>query len=183
MPQASLSQALASLVLASIVLSSCSYTIIENEPPMLEPFYINDSGVTVNLTVIIKFMEVDSIYARYEKEIRNNDTLCNYFLENESCATAGWYVPHGYKDYYYYITGPTGSSTNKPLYFKIEFLSNPKVCLVFDGDAKVGDNDIRYWENYTLIEERSLVRHFYSYTITPELMQQAREEYCQDTEK
>ena len=123
-----------------------------------EPFYINNSGVTVELTA-----------GEYEQELKNNDTLCNYYLNDENCATANWLVPSDHDG------GSFIHSTKEAIYFKIEFISEPKVCLVFNG-AKV-DNDIRYWENYTLTKEYSEIRMLY-YTITPEHKAMAKEEYC-----
>jgi hypothetical protein len=49
--------------------------------------------------------------------------------------------------------------------------------LVFAGAAKVGRNDIRYWENYVLIKEYAETRVF-AYTITQEHKAMAREEEC-----
>jgi hypothetical protein len=142
--------------LLQIGLSGCGDT--ENELPELAPFYINNSGVTVRLTS-----------GEYEQEIKNNDTLCNYYLQ-ENCSAHNWDVIKGY-EYSEYI----------PAYFRIEFLSEPKVCLVFDGDTKA-ENDIRYWENYTFMKKSSLVLYFYSYAITPQHMAMAKEEYCQGSE-
>ncbi|MDR0516409.1 MAG: hypothetical protein LBH25_05120 [Fibromonadaceae bacterium] len=136
----------------------CSYTIIDYYKR--EPFYINNSGVAVRLTA-----------GEYELELKNNDTLCNYYLNDESCATANWLVPYD-GDGRSFIHGAKGM-----IYFKIEFLIEPKVCLIYNGKTKA-KNDIRYWENYTLIKEYSDMRML-SYTITPEHKAMAREEDCQ----
>jgi hypothetical protein len=150
-------------------LGSGGITIIEDDPIRREPFYINNSGVTVKLTV----GEYEQYTGKYEQEVKNNDTLWNDYLDKNG-SNVHWRVPYGgeYDDYI------TPFRTSEPMYFKVEFLSDPKVCLIFDGDARIGENDIRYWENYTLVEKRKPVNHFYSYTITPELREQAREEYC-----
>ena len=143
------------------------------QPPKLEPFYVNNSGVTVKLTIGGDFDLEDNVLT-CTQEIKNNDTLCNQHL-NESCAVRFWDVRSGYEgveSIYNYGDKPGG----KPTYFKIEFLTEPKVCLVFDEDDKV-ENDIRYWENYTLIKKSSTI-HFYSYTITPEHLAMASEEDC-----
>lgn len=131
--------------LLQIGLLGCGYTTTDYY--IKEPFYINNSGVTIILTA-----------GEYELELKNNDTLCNYYLYDESCATANWLVPSD-RSGSSFIRGAEGA-----IYFKIEFLTEPKVCLVFDGDAKV-KNDIRYWENYTFIKEYSEMFMF-SYTIT-----------------
>jgi hypothetical protein len=128
------------------------------EPPTLEPFYVNNSGITVRLTY-------DNII--HTQKIENNDTLCNQYLD-ERCSNPYWFVTHGYEGDLYISA-----------YFKIEFLTEPKVCLVFDGDDKV-ENDIRYWENYTFIKEK-FTSHHYSYTITPEHKAMAKEENCQSS--
>ncbi|MCL2283115.1 MAG: hypothetical protein FWC26_07340 [Fibromonadales bacterium] len=62
----------------------------------------------------------------------------------------------------------------EPAYFRIEFLDEPKTCLVFDKD--IADNDIRYWENYILTTETP-VRYYYYY-ITAEHRAMAKEETC-----
>ena len=134
------------------------------ETPTLEPFYVNNSGVIVRLT-----------YDHLTQEIKNNDTLCNQYLD-ESCSNPYWFVNHGYEGDFYIKPFYAPIETEKSAYFKIEFLTEPKVCLVFDGDDKV-ENDIRYWENYTFMKEKFTSRH-YSYTITPEHKDMAREEEC-----
>jgi len=136
------------------------------EPPVLEPFYINNSGVTVKL--IVKDVRVDLLYPVGEQEIENNDTLCNQYLD-ESCSNSYWFVTRDSENGW--NEGILGHIT----YFRIEFLTKPKVCL-FYGNTKV-ENDIRYWENYTLIKNRGDV-HYYSYTITPEHKAKAKEEDC-----
>jgi len=128
---------------------------------MKEPFYINNNDVTIKLTA-----------GEYEQELKNNDTLCNYYLNDESCATANWLVPSDNKGNIF-IRDAEGA-----IYFKIEFLSEPRVCLIFDGKTKI-KNDIRYWENYALIKEYSDMRML-SYTITPEHRAMAKEEDCQN---
>ncbi|MCL2283730.1 MAG: hypothetical protein FWC26_10500, partial [Fibromonadales bacterium] len=142
-------------VTGCFVFDECFAATDCDELLILERFYINNSGITVKLTA-----------GKYEQEIKNNDTLCNYYLESENCSTPNWDAILGYENEEY-----------TPMYFKIEFLSEPKVCLVFDGDAKV-ENDIRYWENYTFIKKRNMIL-FYSYTITPEHRAMAKEENCQ----
>ena len=138
------------------------------QPPKLEPFYVNNSGVTVKL--IAKDMSLSVEFPDNEQEIKNNDTLCSQHLD-ESCAVRFWSIRPGYEG-----GDIIHNYGDKPTYFKIEFFTEPKVCLVFDGDDKV-ENDIRYWENYTLIKKRSTI-HFYSYTITPEHLAMASEEDC-----
>jgi len=144
------------------------------EPPQLEPFYINNSGVAVRITVIMEDGNTlfgDSYYRyRYTQEIKDNDTLCNSYL-NESCAVSRWEIPNGYEGCHF-ITPYA-----KPAYFKIEFLGESKACLIFDGE--VGENDIRYCENYTLMKKGSTIV-YYSYTITPKHKNIAKEEYCEE---
>jgi hypothetical protein len=147
--------------LLQIGLLGCGYTTTETDPPEWAPFYINNSGVTVKL--IVNYLHINN-----EQEIKNNDTLCNYYLQ-ENCSAPSWDVIKG-NEYSEYI----------PAYFKIEFLSEPKVCLVYDGEAKL-ENDIRYWENYTFIKKIPPVLYFYSYTITSEHKAMAKEEYCQSS--
>jgi len=131
------------------------------QPFEREPYYINNSGVDVKITINTN-----------EQEIKNNDTLCNSYL-NESCAFGqDWEIIGGDDDDCGFIDCYANST-----YSKIEFLSEPKVCLVFEGDAKVGESDIRYWENYHSADRGGGVIHYY-YTITPDLMQQAKEEFC-----
>jgi len=146
------------------------------EPPTLEPFYINNSGVAVRITVIMEDGNTlfgDSYYRyRYTQEIKDNDTLCNSYL-NESCAVSNWNIPHAYDSCHIIIPYA------KPAYFKIEFLGEPNVCLIFDGEAKVGENDIRYCENYALVKKSSTIV-YYSYTITPKHRDMAKEEYCEE---
>ncbi|MDR0516970.1 MAG: hypothetical protein LBH25_08000 [Fibromonadaceae bacterium] len=140
------------------------------ESPELEAFYVNNSGVTV------KFIERDTVkiypdsnYLRInEHEIKNNDTLCNYYLQ-ENCSTSNWDA----------LRGREGSEYI-PAYFKIEFLIEPKICLIFDGNVKL-ENDVRYWENYTFIKKSIPLLRFYSYTITHEHREMAREEDCQSS--
>jgi hypothetical protein len=147
------------------------------EPIVLEPFYVNNSGVTVRLTVG-GYCEQEDNMIRCTQEIENNDTLCNLYLGYESCSNPYWFVTRDSENGGSYYEGGLGYIT----YFKIEFLTEPKVCLVFDGDDKV-ENDIRYWENYTLIRKRTKVHHYYSYTITPEHKARAREEDCQSSDR
>jgi hypothetical protein len=143
------------------------------EPPDREPFYVNNSGVAVNLILVtetkrIEYAEEDTIYYKFKRttrkqEIKNNDTLCNYYLSGRNCSQERypWEIPNYWDE--------------SSVYFKIEFLSEPKNCLVFDGD-KV-DNDIRYWENYILTEETPL-QHGYYYYITSQHKAMARKEDC-----
>jgi len=158
------------------------------------PFYVNNSGVIINLTVIMETEKrifagedtayYDSTYTRYKQEIKDNDTLCNYSL-NRGCSKRWEIIDHYYENDWIFVKSSryTSSDIYKPMYFKIEFLSEPKTCLVFDGDKM--DNDIRYWENYILIEKYSysdISSYYYSYMyyfyITPEHKAMAREEYC-----
>jgi len=152
-------------VLASIIGCGCEDC---TEPATLEPFYINNSGVTVRLT-IRGYCEQEDNKIRCTQEIENNDTLCNQYLD-ESCSNSYWFVTRDSENGW--NEGILGSIT----YFRIEFLTEPKICLVFNGNIKLED-DIRYWENYTLIKNRGDV-HYYSYTITPEHKAKAKEEDC-----
>lgn len=167
-------------IFAICLLIGCA-TTCPPEPPDQEPFYINNSGVAVKLTAINIIMEerveIDSsyfvpIYTTIEQKIENNDTLCNYYMQGYNCATSNWQIIGGYEGIQMCYT------CYEPMYFKIEFLSEPKRCLVFDGNVKVGENDVRYWENYTLSEKGSHHADIHYYYITPELREQAREEYC-----
>jgi hypothetical protein len=158
-------------VLASVKGCWCEDCTGPYPPPTLEPFYINNSGVTVKLTIGGDCEREDNIL-NCTQEIKNNDTLCNQHLDSESCATRFWFVNPGHEG-----DESIGSYGEEPAYFKIEFFTEPKVCLVFNGDYKA-ENDIRYWENYTLIKEGRFAIHFYSYTITPEHRAMAKEEYC-----
>jgi hypothetical protein len=152
------------------------------EFPSKMPFYVNNSGVDVNLILVQEtkqgeYIEGDTIYYRFtqdrfKQEMKNNDTLCNSGLNGKNCSREHWstgaygncdFIPN----YYYWC--------EEPAYFIIEFLSESKTCLIFDGD-KIAD-DIRYWENYTLTEETSSYLMYY-YTITPELRAMAKEENC-----
>ena len=151
----------------------------------MEPFYVNNSGVSVKLTAIIeeRYGNADSnyfkhIYIHSKQELKNNDTLCSNKL-NENCSGNGWWIPSGMEGFEGNcpFIKSEGNYCSKPIYFKIEFLSDPKVCLVFDGEEI--ENDIRYWENYVRIRKELDNPHVYSYTITPALMQQAKEENCE----
>jgi len=157
------------------------YTICDDcggeppEPPSREPFYVNNSGVAVKITFIMEtnssFIDENYYeYTRITKEIKNDWIICNYYNERY-CSAANWDVPGGYEGYCSSIN--CGNLTS----FKIEFLSEPKVCLVFDGEDEK-ENDIRYWKNYILTKENPPIANEYYYYITPELMQQAKEEYC-----
>jgi hypothetical protein len=157
-----------------------STTITDYYIHTLEPFYTNNSGVAVNLT-IRGYCEKEGYYPFHcTQKIENNNTLCNYYMEGHSCAASDWQIPSVRKDSCDFIkeSGPC----KEPMYFKIEFLSEPKVCLVFDGNARVGENDIRYWKDYTFTEKVSVgdsYLYYYYYYITPELREQASAEYCQ----
>ncbi|MDR0517689.1 MAG: hypothetical protein LBH25_11655 [Fibromonadaceae bacterium] len=155
----------ASLLQAGLL--GCDYC---DELPVLERFYINNSGVTVKLIekYTIKIYPDSNYLHISEQEIKNNDTLCNYYLESKNCSAPNWDAVLGYEDDEYI-----------PVYFRIEFFSEPKVCLVFDGDVKL-EKDIRYWENYTFIKKENAKR-FYSYTITTQHREMAREEDCQSS--
>jgi len=154
---------------------------VEKEYTWREPFYINNSGV--NAKLIVDCSDRDRDYC--ESEIKNNDTLCNYYLNQENCATDNWVAPSDNSNDDF-IRNSKGA-----IYFKIEFFNEPKICLIFEGDAKIGENDIRYWENYIKMEESSNIRQNqslsdhswiyipYYYTITPDLMQHAKEEFCE----
>jgi len=139
------------------------------------PFYVNNSGVAMDIILVIEkkqseYIEEDTTYYKFirtshKQEIKNNDTLCNYYLErNCSRNRYPWEIHDNWDE--------------SSVYFKIEFLSEPKTCLVFDGDKK--DNDIRYWGNYRLAEKTSLWRGYYYY-ITPEHKAMATEENCQSS--
>jgi len=159
-----------SIIFATCLLGCDGTGTCPPEPPSREPVYVNNSGVAVKITFIMETGDVYSYrYTRVTKEIRNNGIICNEYFD-KSCSVARWNVPSGYE-------GSCGSiNCESPTYFKIEFLSEPKVCLVFDGEDEK-ENDIRYWKNYTLTEDTP-TRNIYYYYITPELMQQAKEEYC-----
>ncbi|MCL2283116.1 MAG: hypothetical protein FWC26_07345 [Fibromonadales bacterium] len=153
------------------------------------PFYINNSGGSVNLIVMAesenKIITGDDtvFYAfshiRYEQEIKHNEILCNYehsYEHNlsENCVgNKSFNIEDTYEAEWLFLKryGP-----NEPMYFKIEFLDEPKTCLVYDGDDKV-ENDIRYWENYILVE-KATYSHLYYYYITQEHKAMAKEEYC-----
>ena len=150
-------------VTGCFVFDECFAATDCDELLILERFYINSSGITVKLIEIYPYSNYLHIT---EQEIKNNDTMCNYYLEPENCSTPNWHAIRGYEEEEYI-----------PVYFRIEFLSEPKVCLIFDGDTKV-KNDIRYWENYTFIKKEN-TKLFYSYTITPEHRAMAKEENCQ----
>jgi hypothetical protein len=157
------------------------------------PFYVNNSGVDVNLTVIMEFERErltgedtayhEFTYTRYKQKIKNNDTLCNSSLYmGRNCGENVVRDPWEIRDYYYNNDWVFVKSSyyqyygiNKPMYFKIEFLNDPKTCLIFDGDKAY--NDIRYWENYILAGEAEYV-YTYCYHITPEHEAMAKEEYC-----
>ena len=143
------------------------------------PFYINNSGITVKLT---KGENCENNSFRdCEREIENNDTLCNKYLDKTCSFGHKWEISGGFVSDCGFIDCGLGSGLGgSTTYFKIEFLSEPKVCLVFDGNEKK-ENDIRYWENYTKEEGCDTCMTIpYYYTITPDLMQQAKEEYCDE---
>ncbi|MDR2582399.1 MAG: hypothetical protein LBC75_02845 [Fibromonadaceae bacterium] len=181
---------LALLFVAIALLLGCGYEIIDYGQPELEPFYINNSGVIVKLLAKDMHLKIDSdlnvSYFNSELEIRNNDTLCNSILQ-ENCSNPNWNVNKGFEDFgwevnkgFEYSEYIRSANSEKPTYFKIEFFTEPKVCLVFDGDDKM-ENDIRYWENYTFMKKGDLsFVYYFSYTITPELKAMAKEEYCND---
>ena len=163
------------IVMAGIALAvaACS---LESSGEFKHAYYVNNSEFAVKVTAIIKdsIEEPDYSYfhsTRYEKEIENGDTWYPNFIDpGYGCA---------------YISSPWHGVCEKPIYFKIEFFSEPKVCLVFDGDAKIGENDIRYWENYTLVstkvekhDEHTNYYYDYNYYITSDLKQQATEKNC-----
>ena len=143
------------------------------DPINFHPFYINNSGVTIKL---ISKEESDIMLEITRHELNNNDTLCNQYLGG-SCGDLRfyWQIKTGYEG-----DESIGNYGDKPTYFKIEFLTVPKVCLVFDGYDKL-DNDIRYWENYFLIKESNEKHHYYAYIITPEHRAIATEENCEDS--
>ena len=149
------------LTLFSIIGCGCDDCGEPPEPPQIEPFYINNSGVTVKL---ITKEDLDYRLKVIRLEINNNDTLCNQHMESESCATPYWGV-----DVY----------DDNSAYFKIEFFTEPKVCLLFAEESKL-KNDIRYLENYKFMKESSTT-HYYSYTITPEHRAMATEKACLDS--
>jgi hypothetical protein len=159
------------------------------------PFYANNSGVTINLTVIMGsenaiFTEKDtayyySEYTRYKQEIKNNEIMCNYenpydYHLSENCTNnTSWNVVDNFYENDWNFVKPSLYKPNdiyKPMYFKIEFLNEQKICLVYDGDDKLV-NDIRYWENYILVE-KATYSHVYYYYITPEHKAMAKEEDC-----
>jgi hypothetical protein len=147
------------IVMAGIALAvaACS---LESSGEFKHAYYVNNSEFAVKVTAIIK----DSI----------DEPDYSYFRSTRYEKE----IENGDKWYPNFI--------DPPPYFKIEFFSEPKVCLVFDGDAKIGENDIRYWENYTLVStavekpspEHTNYYYDYNYYITPDLMQQATEENC-----
>jgi len=143
------------ICLLSLGLLGC-IPFVFSEDAEREAYYINNSGVDVKLIIDTN-----------EQEIKNNDTLCNFHL-NKTCSFGQNWEIDGW-----------GVSNVNSTYSKIEFLSEPKVCLVFEGDTKVGEGDIRYWENYLVESSEDIWSIPYYYTITPDLMQQqAKEEFC-----
>jgi len=166
-------------------LSGCGTTCPpESEIPEKIPFYVNNSGVALNLILVQNEYIGDSsgyyefTETRRKQKINNNDTLCNSYLEGMSCSwgRSAWSIAtyEGSCDF----IDLSRDGCEEPAYFKIEFLNEPKTCLVFDKDTV--DNDIRYWENYILVKETPL-RHDYYYYITEEHRAMAKEEYCQSS--
>jgi hypothetical protein len=139
----------------------------EDEPPEKVLFYVNNSGIDVNLILKTETKQGEdtedaayytSTQTHSKREIKNNDTLRNEYRA-ENCSPS------------YLAINLCGKS----IYVKIEFLGEPKTCLVFDGD-KIA-NDIRYWENYALTEETSSYLMYYYY-INSSQKAMAKEEYC-----
>jgi len=156
------------------------------------PFYVNNSGVSVNLIVKAetenKIINGDdtvfytSSHIRYQQEIKPNEILCHYehgyehHLSENCIGSKSFNVEDTYEKDWLFVKIYRPNDIYKPMYFKIEFLGEPKTCLVYDGDDKVV-NDIRYWENYTLMEKATF-SHVYYYYITLEHKAMAKEEYC-----
>jgi hypothetical protein len=158
--------------------------------PSIEPFYINNSGVTVNLIIDRDCENRKDRDCKHE--IENNDTLCNYNISNndslydyynintETCSSGHRWKINGV----YGVGGCCEVSFINTKYFKMEFLGDQKTCLVFDEEIKK-ENDIRYLENYT--NEYNIISYAhdvyisaYYYIIISDLMQQAKEEYCDE---
>jgi hypothetical protein len=180
------------------ILCSLTGCFLHNLPPSTNrlPFYVNNSGVDVNLTVILEnetFKGEDTAYyhlesIRYKQEIKNNDILCNYSMSRYSDMSCSlnrkpWEIMDlNYSENDWVFVKSVVLYTSHPeayklIYSKIEFLGNPKTCLIFDGDKT--DNDIRYWENYILTrdDEENRYVHYYYY-ITPQHKDMAKEEHC-----
>jgi len=139
------------------LVAGCS---VESTGEYNHPYYVNNSGVSVKITAVVSdTIDEPDFFSlqrtRYENEMKDGD----------------WWKPD--------------LGRVLPPYFKIEFFSDPKVCLVFDGETE-RENDIRYWKNYTLVStdvekiDEQHTNYFYSYYyyLTPDIMQQATEENC-----
>jgi len=137
----------------------------ESEESRFDYAWTNKSGVDVKM-IVVKYFPDESKFT-YEKSIANGDTLHGYY---------GWYpYPYPYE------------TISEIIKVKLVFLGEPKKCLIFDGE--IDDSfDIRHLSLY----EKKLVEEYvvnnltykcyeYTYTITPQNMDMAREENCQSS--
>jgi len=146
------------IVCVAACIASCSYDGCTGEPPDSDYAWANESGVDVKMIVVKNYLNESKFI--YEKIIADGDTLHGYDYTNK-----GWY-PYPYKTH------------TEIIKVKLVFLDELEKCLIFDGEIE-DSFDIRNlypYEAKRVEKFRSLYE--YTYTITPEHREMAKEEDC-----